>query len=182
MPQQLITCLLLCVCVCARFFLHFDLKLTIWCIENCIHFLVPNTSDYCWGIYLFAYAVLPWSLNTFGARSNIFMHPFWIHRSWTEYLHLQSYFSLQNTLKLAKFNITKKNSFSNPNIQNLLVINDITFFHFFWICISHLLELIRCCQLRVFSHGNGWWFVSLVLHWYPLTITCQWSLMSYSGS
>ena len=51
------------------------------------------------------YVELPRSLNTFGAifsRSKTLMLPLWIHRSRAEYSYLQSYFSLQSTLKLPK--------------------------------------------------------------------------------
>ena len=43
------------------------------------------------------------------------------------------------------------------------------------------------CHLRVFSHANvvhhpDGGLLPLVLGWYPLTIMCQWPLMSYWGS
>ena len=46
------------------------------------------------------------------SRSNALMHPLWVHRSRAEHSYLQSYFSLQNTLKLPKdLQLKKTNSF-----------------------------------------------------------------------
>ena len=73
-------------------------------------------------------------------------------------------------------------------IQNVLLINDRTFLHFFWIHVSLHLEVLGVVSRdHPPSHASGDYhlddgFLSLVLGSYPLTIMCQWSLMSYSGS
>lgn len=56
--------------------------------------------------YLFlidSFALCSWFLP----RSNISMPPLWVQGSRTEYSYTQSYFSLQSTLKIYKFSISK---------------------------------------------------------------------------